>query len=201
LVRLTSVFATFLAYSFIGTHPSVNAAPPEPIGNDEYAVYSAVIRERVVGESVKVVLIVNETEPELIDFFAGFKLTSDLKKRPWTLDEKVELMKQSLPSLSQSTVDDYLSKNARVSTLIRKFELSVAYRLLNRREAIERYQRPAQPAAISEIVTLSRAGFDEKKNQALMHLTTSGGTDGESFFFLLTKMDRRWSVVGRFGPM
>jgi len=200
LVGLISLLVPFLASSFIGAYHSDNSAPPEAVGSDEYSVYSTVIRERIVGEKGKLVLIANETEPELFDSFAAFKPTSEGALTTMSLAERAGLMRQTLLSLSQATVDEYLSKNRSASTLTRLFDLSVAYKLMNRSDAIELYRRQPHSGGISEVVTLSRAGFNDEKDQALIHYTTSGGTDGESFFLLLRKVNGRWSVVGSFNP-
>jgi len=161
---------------------------------DDYTVYSAVIKEAIVHDKSAVAWIHNVTNRDLLDGFYPFQ---EGKLNPMTLDDKDAHIRQKVPGLQQSTVSDYLSKNTRALALNRRFKLPVAYVLAND-QAQEKHRRLYRAGRASEMAWLSSAGFNAQHDQALVNLQTSGGTDGESTYYLLTKADHGWKVVARF---
>lgn len=182
-----------------GRNPDIS----ERLGNDDYLVYSAVIRAHVVAqERALPVWIVNTIRPEFLDSFFDLKPTStsvfETTYRTLTQSERFDYLKQRFPSLLQSTVDDYLSKNTRAAPLLRKLRLPVDYRLVNVETERELHRALYGKNKISELVTLSRAGFNKEKNQALVFMSTSGGTDGANTYFLLKRTRSRWDTIEDF---
>lgn len=198
IAGLVSMILPLLACPFIAAGSDTNPDRSKPVGNDEYVVYSTIIREHVVREKAPVVWIVNRTEPESLNSLFAFKTTLLSTITTLTLSERVDDIRRRLPSLSRSTVDDYLSKNIEAAPLVRRLHLPVAYRLVNIEDEREHHQSLHRAGNISELVTLSRAGFNRMKNQALVFMTTSGGTDSASTYFLLRRTRSGWNIVESF---
>lgn len=199
LVLIVLLFVGPLTTAVSDSNPDLSA----PLGNDDYLVYSAVIKEYVAQYPAIGVWVANKTRPELLDSFFAIKFIPDLitatsNVAPMTVDERVAYMKQRFPSLLQSTVDDYLSKNTQAVPLLRKLRLPVDYRLVNVESEREHHRALYRKSKVSELVTLSRAGFSSEKKQALVFMTTSGGTDGANIYFLLTKTGSEWNRMESF---
>ena len=177
------------------------------VSSEEYAVYSALLRQRRVPEGIT--LIVIEDHTQTTEFLYDDDLSGHLK-----------YVKRRLPSFSQVAFNDFRAKNRESQTLNRSFNLKLRYSLLSRAK-FESFAGPGGTMEMSEagwqrfyseyrgssgLLSFSRVGFDHKKNQALVFISdirghSSGRQWGDGSYVLLIKKARRWRVQGRVGIM
>lgn len=156
---------------------------------EEYAVYSALLNEKMIGERTKLVVIKEET------------IAVDLKDDPVGRDSKYVI--ERLSPLSQATLDDYQTKNGESRSLTRNFDLKVNYVLLSKTENDVIFKEgPGGWKAFYEkypdssgYVGFSRVGFNRKMNQALVYVVHGcGGLCGTGNYVLLVKENGLWKV-------
>lgn len=182
-MKLFSALLVLLAVSVCSSSQLVETAAIE---QEEYAVYSAMI-PLIYGSRHYV--IANPT------FYAGSLRSKD--GIPFNLPGG--------PPASQQTFDDFMRRNKSNRWLTRKLDLHTDYVLVdfaeiqkiasfnsldNWKEFHKKY--PEAPGYI----TLSRVGFDDTRNQALV-LTrfVCHPLCVEGVYVLLSKADRAWKVV------
>jgi|SRR5215469_4748113 len=161
------------------------------ISEDEYDIYSAMIKELYVKPDSKLLTIEDRTFR--YDFSAG-------DDQPWR-DKPKGLV------IDQSAVEDYESKNRGQSVLNKaSFKLPVKCELITdadlrtifhghwgELEWVEYYRR--FPAS-SGFIMLSRVGFNTDHTRALLYIgSRSGPGYGEIHFLFLEKANGTWSVM------
>ena len=167
-----------------------------PVQDDEYLVYSALLREACVGFRCDLILVMDHTMPPgpLLD---------------------AESVARSFPNAKAAAVRQFWSRNAAASLLERRFVLPAEYRLLSDQE-FESLREPPEdwpsdwpryaanwnlarafPGARG-VSSFSRVGFDRSGTQALVYEVGVCGTlCGGTQLVLLEKYDDRWIVQGR----
>lgn len=175
------------------------------VSSEEYAVYSALLRQRRVPEGVTQFVIEDHTQTT--DFLYDDDLSGHLK-----------YVKRRLPSFSQVAFNDFRAKNQASQPLNRSFNLKLRYSLLSRAK-FESFAGPGGMMEMSEVgwqifyseyrgasglLSFSRVGFDHKRNQALVFISdmrghSSGRQWGDGSYVLLIKKKGRWRVQGRVG--
>mgnify|MGYP001421976184 CR=1 FL=1 len=133
---------------------------------EEYAVLSALIEEIYSADK-------NKSMPILIRDYTDLpeQMTDSLSKR--------------LKSLQQIALEDLTTKNSRKFKLMRQFNLSSKYLLVNEQDN----------PGVEGILGFSRVGFNEGKTQALVHVDEIRRwyvSDG--FLVLLEKENGGWKV-------
>lgn len=183
MMKLFSALLVLLAVSVCASSQLVETAAIE---QEEYAVYSAMMPS-IYGSRHYV--IANPT------FYSG------------SLESKneIEFSLPGGPPASQQTFDDFLRRNRSNRWLTRKLDLQTGYVLVDfaeikkiasfePRDDWKEFHRkyPEAPGYI----TISRVGFDEGRNQALV-LTrfVCHPLCVEGVYVLLTKTDEKWKVV------
>jgi hypothetical protein len=144
------------------------AVLPENVSLDaeEYAVLSALIEKIYSADK-------NKSMPILIRDYTDFpeQMTDSLSKR--------------LKSLQQIALEDLTTKNSRKFKLMRQFNLSSKYLLVNEQDN----------PGVEGILGFSRVGFNEGKTQALVHVDEiRRWYVSDSFLVLLEKENGGWKV-------
>jgi len=144
------------------------AVLPENVSLDaeEYAVFSALIEKIYSADK-------NKSMPIPIRDYTFFaeQMTGSFGK--------------SLKSLQQITLEDLTTKNSRKFKLMRQFNLSINYLLVNEQDNPE----------VEGILGFSRVGFNEGKTQALVHVDEiKRWYVSEGYLVLLEKENEGWKV-------
>lgn len=184
--RFLTALLVLMAAGSCSSAQSIESANVE---REEYAVYSAMIPMIYGGARANHLVIVNPT------LYAGSTKSKG----------NIEFTFPGGPPVSQQTFDDFLQRNKSNRWLTRKFDLNCEYVLV---DAVEiktiasfkpmddwkEFHRKYPEAA--GYVTLSRVGFNETRDQALM-LTSfvCHPLCDEGVYILLAKSDGAWKVV------
>jgi hypothetical protein len=166
---------------------------PQPVTEAEYRLYDLVIKEK---------FLTSQTELVVIDRFTVTKLGPD---------EKKDIPSQSFFSENQffegnlrsDVVTDFIVKNLRPSKLEGRFGFGVRYRFISD-GTLEEPEVSLAPIPVSltkappvlGVLGLSRIGFDQRENQALIYVSDDrqDGT-GAGFLFLLLRNGSAWQIV------
>ncbi len=159
------------------------ATLPPGIEPEEYAVYSALIRQNPIGYNLGSSLVVREQTVADLDMF--------------------ERTLENVHRLPTSLVDSYRSRNAAPYTLDPNLDVEQAYALMPQQEFDQIFRQggsvwarfQAEYPEAGGLITFSRVGFNAKEDQALAlfgfrcdDLCGAGG------LYLLVKEDDNWKV-------
>jgi hypothetical protein len=164
---------------------------------DEYQVYSTVLREMFVGDKVtfdtqskvKQLVILNLTNTNY---------ASSENKENW---QQVRLR---LPALSDETLADFESKLKNASELKRSFKIDLQYSLINKQQLDEAFTggEDAWTSFYKKFpdsggyVSLSNVGFNNARDQALVYFVHwCGSLCGTGHYIPLRKKENSWSVL------
>ena len=201
MVKLLAIlsFIALAALPFASAQSIENAT----IEREEYAVYSAMIID-YVDEERGVMVIANPTVR---------------RDEPWTVktlefystDLKTYITAANAPVVAQETLDDFLRRNKSNRWLTPKFEIDRKYVLVDYREITKLASDMGHPNTAPEewkpffkeypeshgFISLSRVGFNQQMDQALVHVGwRCPSLCGHWSFLLLAKKDGVWKVVG-----
>jgi hypothetical protein len=157
---------------------------------EEYAVYAAAMQKVLRGVSFVV-----------ID-------TTSMYHKPHELPAALTFPLEDKPRLTTDLVSDFKKKNGRPSTLADRFPTVVSVRLMTGEENRTMFAgclggdtcgwsafRKTYPG-MSGITTLSRVGFNETNDIALLYLSCSRDYEaGLGLYVLLAKREGRWEVI------
>ena len=166
--------------------PSAAAVPAE-----EYAVYAAAMQKVLRGVSFVV-----------ID-------TTSMHDKPGQIPAALAFPPEDKPRLTSNLVGDFKAKNSRPTTLADDFPTVVNVRLMTGDEYRSMFAgctggdtcgwsafRKKYPG-MSGITALSRVGFNETDDIALLYLSHSRDYEaGMGLYVLLNKHEGRWEVIG-----
>ncbi len=171
-----------------GINHGIQESKSNPVSDTErYAVYSTVLKEVFVDDSNKLLVIEDKTADDF---------TADNDKH-W------DYLKQGLAPISQATIDDFKSKNAKTSSLEDKFTVTIKTKLISKAE-VDKFFAPSggwweafyksYPNSPG-LITFSNVGFNSDGSQALLYIGHScGGLCGTGHYVLLTKNNGAWRV-------
>jgi len=201
LLTLVMALGAIGRWLYVSVRPSLPgySSLVESEKSEEYAVYSALIRQSYLEDGVKTLVIQNRTL-----FYANpdyLKIT--------TPEQRVEDMKRYCQSVDESALRDFESKHLHSSEVTPDFELPIKYILVNKDDFEESSDEKARlvvhdfyrlyPDARG-MIALSRVGFNEARDQAFLRveftfcpLCSHGGK------VLLRKEWGKWKVVEEFG--
>jgi hypothetical protein len=163
--------------------PEPTVTPPREIETEEYAVYSALVRQNPIGYDLGTSFVVKE------------QTVSDLDMFEWTL-ERVD----TLPS---RLVDSYRSRNAATYTLAPNLDVEQGYVMMPQDEFEQIFLRKgsvwtrfqAKYPEAGGLITFSRVGFDAQGDQALALMGfRCGDLCGAGGLYLLVKEEGSWKV-------
>lgn len=183
-----SLRPSFSAYSSIESEKS-----------DEYAVYSALIRDSYLEDGVKILVIQNRTlyyaNPDYL------KIT--------TPEQRVQDMKRYCQSVDEAALRDFELKHMQSSEVSPNFDIPVKYFLVNKDDFDESSDEKARlvldefyqryPDARG-MIALSRVGFNQARDQAFLRVEFTFCplcSHGEKV--LLKKEWGKWKVAESFG--
>lgn len=117
--------------------------------------------------------------------------------------ETMKYVQSGLPSVSKETVNNYLERNASPSQLKPDMQLGVEYVLLSAEEQQSIFNQPDGWGAFYEkypdsggYTVLSRVGFNDTLDQALIYVANVGGPlMGAGNYYLLEKKDGEWLII------
>ena len=132
----------------------------------------------------------------------------------FSTDLKTYITAANAPVVTQETLDDFLRRNKGNRWLTPKFEIDRKYVLVDYRE-ITRLANDMDRPIMEEwkpffreyreshgFISLSRVGFNQQMDQALVHVGwRCPGLCGHWSFLLLAKKDGVWKVVGESNRM
>jgi hypothetical protein len=179
--RITlKVFVAFLAFVLGVTAatlwPTYRSSPPRRPAcvpsnshtsddSDEYAVFSALIKDEFVKDDVKLLVISDSTQFYDPDYL---KSTSS--------EQRIQDLKKEDASVAEDTLRDYEAKHIQPSTLKAKFDLPVKYILLDEAK-LGPEEEGARIMAFQEqykdaggMISLSKVGFNKDRNEALVRV-------------------------------
>ena len=166
--------------------PLATACPPQDIEAEEYAVYSALIRQNAIGYDLGSFIVIRQQTVFDADMFER------------TLEQR--------PDLPAKLADSYQSRNAAPNTLGPNLDVEQDYALMPEEEFEEIFLQVGQGAAIwpdfearypeaSGLVIFSRVGFDARVERALALMGyRCPGLCGAGGLYLLGKEDGDWKV-------
>jgi len=161
--------------------------PTADINVEENAIYAALIGQRYVRDDIKLIVIKEQTSPFI---------------QPDELESVLQNAKEGLPGLSNATLEDFRAKNQESHPVGADLKLDVKYVLIGQAEMEEIFQDSTgwnkfytRYPNSQGVMTLSRVGFNEALDQALVYVgNQSDGKAGAGYFFLLSKADGQWTV-------
>jgi hypothetical protein len=189
---LVAIFFLLIAPACVPAQPAESAARER----EEYAVYSAIIVQ-YANEETGTFVIANPTT----------NLTYDPKLKSLQFFPPA-------PVLSQDTFDDFIQRNRTNRWLTPKLEIDRKYALVDYREIrrLAGWDHPnTTPGQMMEewkdffktypathgFVSLSRVGFNQQMDQALVHIGwRCPSLCGHWSLIMLTKKDGLWKMVG-----
>jgi hypothetical protein len=162
--------------------------PQSAPGQEEYSVYAALLKEMFMGKSNPHLVINKYTA---VQDFIGSNAKEILER---------------LPPVTRETIEDFKARNTQSSELSDKFGLKVKISFITDKEIKELFEDhseghdgwkifPQKYPGADAIITLSRAGFNADKSQALIFVGYGcGWLCGEGNYLLLVKKDGEWRV-------
>jgi hypothetical protein len=177
---------------------SVRSTPGQNPPDEEYAVFSVVIR----------------------DLFAGYKVSFDTQQKvkllvirdhtsanryPRHADDWKEVKEMS-PAISNGTISDYIIKNKDSRQLTSSFDIKLKYSLISTKEIDEIFKTrsvgwPEYYRKYPEsggYVEFSRVGFNAASTEALVYFEHScGELCASGHYLLLTKGKNGWQVENK----
>ncbi|MEK6285729.1 MAG: hypothetical protein AABO57_08310 [Acidobacteriota bacterium] len=175
--------------SISGSSPPGQSSSDDGVSDDEYEIYSAVIKQNYLQSDTKQLIVEERT----------FRYDFASDDEPWKDKPKGV-------SLDQSAAEDYEAKNSRQWLLNKaSFKLPVKFNLITdldlkaifhghwgELEWIGYYRRYPDSRGF---VMLSRIGFNTERTQALMYVgSRCGPSCGDIHFLLLEKTNGSWTT-------
>jgi len=166
---------------------SIVMAAPTSEELEEYAVWSAGIRDLYIGPRVELIVIRDRTK---LDDSAKKAISSAAQE--WNLDAKV--------------VKDFQANNKSERSLGKWFRLPITYTLISREElddffVVHKLDRTGWDLFYAKypksrgVVWVSRPAFNATKNQAIVYICNQRNwLGGEGYLVLLTQRDGAWVV-------
>ena len=153
---------------------------------DEYDVYAALINEKYVHGEVELIVIVDRTATGLGD----------------DLDKTLEYVAESIPDVQKGTLGDFKTQNDQSYPLPDDFDLDVTHRLISQQEMTEVFSEGdgwdefyTKYPNSQGTMTLSRVGFNRKRDQALVYVgNQSHWLGGAGYYVLLAKENQVWAI-------
>lgn len=169
-----------LACKTLNPTPTTDAADIE---KEEQAVYSF-----FVGSGDGPVVLLQDTATDIS------------KDDP---QQTIDYVKSGLPSVSKETLSNYLDRNEKPSQLSPDMQLGVEYVLLSAEEQQSIFSEPGGWDAFHKkypnsggYTVLSRVGFNNSLDQALIYVGNMGGPlMGAGFYYLLEKKNGEWQII------
>jgi hypothetical protein len=169
--------------------PSAGTVSPE-----EYAVYAAAMQKVVGGVSF---VVIDRTS---------------LHDKPGEIPAALRFPLEDTPRLTSDLVSDFKARNRESHALTNGFPAVVTVRLMTEEENRATFDGCVggdacgwsvfykRYSGVSGITTLSRVGFNEAHDIALLFLgNRSGNIGGLGMYLLLARHEGRWEVISRAG--
>jgi hypothetical protein len=176
IVVLTLLFSCVVMQARVGFQTRQDA--------DEDAVYSAVINRAISEAKAK---------------FAVISGTTVFDKRI-SNGEDASVVLQNLKPVTQGTLQDLIHKNQEPRRLSENLKLNVGYVLLGQQSSRNNTGKAsAKVWPASAIFSVSRVGFNDKKDLALVYFAVNCGIlCGQGDLVLLSRGDRGWEIVKKY---
>jgi hypothetical protein len=112
-------------------------------------------------------------------------------------------LKDSLPGISRSTMDNYVERNAQPSQLSTDMQLGAEYTLLSSEELAKISSQPNWHEILREkfpgsngYLIFSRVGFNNTLDQAVIYVgAVQGPLMGSGSYYLLEKQNGEWKII------
>lgn len=186
----TSLALSFLCLALVACHrhPVSTATPQNFAEIEEYAVYRVVVQSPNIT-SAKTQLIVIQRETGM-DFLTG------------RMDETLASIQPDSPDLSPEIIADFKAKNQQSVLLKALFNTTVETSFISQAEFTSLFDNGdgwekfyARFPGASGIITLSRVGFNQSMDTALVYIGQgSGWLNGAGYFVVLKKIDGVWGI-------
>lgn len=174
-------------------YPINNRSPQ----SEEYIVYDAVIKR---------IYVENVPKDKRIDLLVIQERTILQEKAIQRLSEGFVLLSKDVPSLDKATLDNLEARNREPQSLSSLFNIPMNYTIVGTEELKNSFGGISDPSEAwkrfyrrypysSGLISLSRVGFNEKKNQALVFLERSCGPEcADGRIVILSKENDGWVV-------
>jgi hypothetical protein len=184
--KILFVFLAIILAACMGTPAPASTPPAKQIDTEEQAVYAALL-QKLYSASSYVIMDATATSPTGVGNTAS------------TLDR----IMQNMHGVDQETADNFRARNDAAYPVRPDMDLGSMYVLLSQGEMRQIFsqnqdgwqvfyeQYPDAPG----ITTLSRVGFNDTLDQALVYVgTMSHWLAGAGYYVLLKKVNRAWIV-------
>ena len=169
--------------------PCAGASAEARLGEEEYAVYAAVLTGLFTKDPSRFIVLVDETHADRWEADAeNFAFRNIL---------------ETLKPLSDATLADYRAKNREVAQVKEHPRFKFKYRLIEKREWSEIFKDGASGwdafyqkfSGSIGYVRLSRVGFNARRTEAFVYVENScGGLCGSGTYVLLLKAGDVWKI-------
>ena len=171
-----------------GSVPSHTENKTDILESEEFSVYNVLINKKYAHDKTQLIVIQ--------------ELTSGSKTGFDRLDEGLKYVSEKISGVEQEVFKDFSIKNSEAHRLQDKFNLKVKH-VIEREDELQAMMQTQDfwgafykkhPGA-QGLITLSRVGFNNKIDQALVYIGNAGGSlGGAGFYVLLTKKEGIWIV-------
>jgi hypothetical protein len=184
--KIITIFLVLLLAACNATPAPVPTPSTEQMDAEEQVIYSVVL-EAMHAADRYVIMDATATGP------GGVTGTADT----------LELARQNFRGLGSTTADNFLARNAAAMPLSADLELGNPYNLLSQEQMTAMFSHNrdgwqlfyAQYPGAPGITSLSRVGYNDSFDQALVYAgTLSGYLAGAGYYFLLIKVDGTWHL-------
>lgn len=189
-----AVFALLCTLLSISSPASNRQKPIPSATDDEYAIYSLIIRTRFAEKEVTKIVIQDRAGTPGI-------LTAQMADGERQFEAYVRKM---LPEVQAATVADFKGNGKEAGQLEKRFSINVPYFLVTSKEISEIFHARGDawndfykkyPGA-QGILSFSRVGFDRRRDQALVYYGNQAAwLGGAGYLVLLAKTNGSWVIV------
>jgi hypothetical protein len=190
-------FSATLVASISATYLAIRRDPRRTIA-EQYAVYSAYIRSRLMGEShdlgstTDLTVIVRSTTAS-----HTFLRPSRFSEYRFLIS-RLTNAKRNMPATHRFSLVDFAISNLQSETFETRFDLPSRYVLVANEEA-QRYGTRAYEEKFGHsygYIALSKVGFNRDLTEALFYTARICGLCGGGEYVLMRKVNGHWAVAG-----
>ncbi|MDQ3633184.1 MAG: hypothetical protein M3405_01565 [Acidobacteriota bacterium] len=186
------VSTAFWVFSLPDTLANVANIQNEKITDEDYAVYSTLIKKLIIRENSSAESINISNQVPFLE--SGFQIIEgESQSETSTTDVYIQDLKKRYPTVDKDTLSDFVTKQNPPIELQPKFNLPVKYNLIDEKKVKENEGR-----ASKQIISFSQVGFNKTKTQAFVRIEYYCALCGFGSHILLEKQNGVWQIKDEF---